>query len=155
MQLLLFLLLLIILLVLLARKKRRNKKEKKKRSGKRSSNSMADASVLARELKAYARSALLKILSADWPCKLCSMSTPNSTPGQFINQGLYNWHLIRKNWTATASGKAQIARRVIPIAPVSTIVSCLHSGKSFDCQVPLRIMITILDDERERDGLYG
>ena len=114
----------------------------------------ADA-VMARPIETYATSSLLKTPPAVWPYRLRSMSNQNSTPGQFINQGLYNWHLIRKNWTATASGKAQIARRVIPTAPVSTIVSCLHSGKSFDCQVPLRIMITILDDERERDGLYG
>ena len=136
-------------------KKFKKIKEEEEEEERRRCNSMVDADVLARAFEGLRQLSLSKILSADWPCRLCSMNSPNSTPGHFINQGLYNWHLIRKNWTTTASGKAQIARRVIPTAPISTILSCLHSGKSFGCQVPLRMMITILDDERERDGLYG
>ena len=90
---------------------------------------------------------------------MTSLSNYNSPPSlstkKFINQGLYNWQLTRKNWTALASGKPPIARRVIPTAPTSSILSCLENGRAFESQVPLRVMITILDDERERDGLYG
>ena len=54
-----------------------------------------------------------------------------------------------------ASGKPPNARRVVPTAPTSEILACLEYNRPFESRVPLRLMISILDDVREREGLYG
>lgn len=81
-----------------------------------------------------------------------SLSGPTK---RFINQGLYNWELIRRNWVAPASGRPPVARRIIPTVPTSEILTCLEYNRPFESRVPLRLMISILDDVREREGLYG
>ena len=72
----------------------------------------------------------------------------------FINQGLYNFSMIRQEWRG-GSNKKTYARRVVPTASADNIITCLDNNEAFEHPVPLRQLICTLDDMRELDGLYG
>lgn len=72
----------------------------------------------------------------------------------YVNQGLINFNMIRTEWTTSKSGNV-FSRRVVPTASYDNIVRCLDTNEPFENQVPLRQLISALDDIRELDGLYG
>ena len=71
------------------------KEEEEEEEERRRCNSMVDADVLARAFPGLRQLSLSKILSADWPCRLCSMNSPNSTQA-FYQPGPLQLALIRK-----------------------------------------------------------